>query len=241
MPQRKRNTQKRRKKNSLRNAKQFAETTGERCLNSVRDASAMYCHLHRSSHGNHNYSASMFSFPQIRRRQSLQSILPFVGRDPARRAITQPPQAAAPDVELGNIRCDPDDNPNDIAASMARFRRTTNLSEFRQTWADFYLNKVCIPTYLGSFLGSEDNKVADKRTAAKMNKISQNLPILMFDGQQFKAANRDSKQYRCNVDSAQREYLEFACTPEHLNTWGLVFQYRGRPCGLWPRGTLRSK
>ena len=40
------------------------------------------------------------------------------------------------------------------------FYQCNNFEDFLDLWGQFYENKVCIPSYYGSFVGGSDNKQA---------------------------------------------------------------------------------
>lgn len=64
-------------------------------------------------------------------------------------------------------------NPDDIEKSEKLFRAAETYKDFLELWSRFYLNKICIPTYLDNFVGAEDNPDATLEVGSKFREIVQ--------------------------------------------------------------------
>lgn len=58
-------------------------------------------------------------------------------------------------------------NPEDYEKSEKIFQKAKTFQEFLKLWQMFYLNRICIPTYVDNFVGAEDNPQADESMARK--------------------------------------------------------------------------
>ena len=62
--------------------------------------------------------------------------------------------------QLNTEQCDLS-NPNNVRnVSENTFKQSQTLEQFLTLWGSFYLNQICIPTYSGTFVGTEDNEAA---------------------------------------------------------------------------------
>lgn len=72
------------------------------------------------------------------------------------------------------------------------FQSAKTVVDFMNIWSKFYENKICIPTYLDKFIGSDDNPEATKELAEKLKEIARR-GILAVDSQVGIPGNQ--KQY----------------------------------------------
>jgi len=62
------------------------------------------------------------------------------------------------------------------------FKKAETVVEFMEIWSKFYLNEVCIPTYLDKFIGAEDNPEATIELGKKLEEITKR-GVLAIDSQ----------------------------------------------------------
>lgn len=66
--------------------------------------------------------------------------------------------------------------------SRKKFLKAQTVKKFMREWADFYKNKICIPTYLDKFVGARDNPEATFELGEKLYTIARK-GILAVDSQ----------------------------------------------------------
>lgn len=92
-----------------------------------------------------------------------------------------------------SLDCDDIDG-EDVQKSKLLFENATSWEEFLDIWSKFYVNEVCIPTYMSKFIGGPDNDQADLKTGLLFQKITKNgfLPI----------------ESQATIPGSQKEYVE---------------------------------
>ncbi len=65
---------------------------------------------------------------------------------------------------------------------MEKFKQVETLEQFLDLWSEFYLNKICIPSYYATFVGSPDNPRATFELGKKLIDITK-IGVIPYDSQ----------------------------------------------------------
>lgn len=128
-----------------------------------------------------------------------------------------------PESRFAEKACNPE-NAECIERSKQAFRRVTDWDSFCKVWAQFYTGQIAIPTYGGTFVGTDDNRLANRKDASKLVNLTETGTIVIFDSQSGSPADRQ-KAY---VQAFARDKETARMIVDEMNRYSGIFAYATR-------------